>query len=182
MIDRMINSSVFRDRCASKRSNSSRIVNSSAESRRDRRTNDRGDVAGADDGEDIVVLRRPHVANSPNSTISVALRAGLVTIDAVAFQITVSAGGRSICFDAARIASTSWRDPVSGLAGLLLILTDPPEQMLLAGTTRLERRQLRILGSRIEATAIEARLAAALDRRMEATRAATSRAASAPTG
>lgn len=95
-----------------------------------------------------------------------ASRSALITIDAVAFRVTISAGGRSICVNASRIERVSARDPLGRIEGLIIVLTEPAELIVVPAVGRTERRHLRTLGSVMQATATEARLAAALDRRM----------------
>jgi hypothetical protein len=101
--------------------------------------------------------------------ITFASQSALITLEGASFRVIVSMAGRSIAVDAARITAVATRDPVSRLPGLTVMLTDPAEQITIAAATRFERRQLRILGAAIEATANEARLTAALDRTESAT-------------
>lgn len=112
------------------------------------------------------ISNQSHRPSTRSGLVSFALSSAFITIDASAFTVTISAGGRSICVDAGRIESVSTRDPLSRVNGMIIVLTAPTEHIVVAAVDRAERRHLRIIGSAMLAAAAEARLAAALDRKM----------------
>lgn len=114
-----------------------------------------------------VLQSRSRGLSARSAIITFASRSALITIDALVFQVTISAGGRSICVDAERIESISTRDPLTRLKGLIIVLTEPTEHIVVAAAGFAERRQLRMVGSAMQAAATEARLMVALDRIMQ---------------
>lgn len=109
---------------------------------------------------------RSRPPSTRSAVITFASSSALITIDGLAFQVTISAGGRSICVEAGRIESISTRDPLSRLEGLFIVLTEPTEHIVVAAAGPAERRHLRRIGSAMQAAATEARLTAALDRKV----------------